>query len=304
MLHSSAPAPLKPLVLASANPGKLREFQDLLAGLPFDVSSLGQLELPSPEETGDSFRANAILKARHAASLSGCAAIADDSGLEVDALGGAPGIYSARYAGASADDAQNNAKLLQALEGLPFKRRQARYRCALAFIEAGRLTLRSRTGKDITATYPELGGLGNAIGRRRGSENVRQNLLAIDEMDILEIGAIEIQKIEYVVAKPILTTKTQTMPSPTEPTLMQRRMSRSPWTVDVGSEDATTRKGGAHGVLRSNTPLFVIVWHCLRITNTCTVDTDRGFIRIIIFTIFSYPPYPSGDESGLNHATV
>ena len=136
MLHSSAPAPLKPLVLASANPGKLGEFQALLAGLPFDVSSLGQLKLPSPEETGDSFRANAILKARHAAALCGCAAIADDSGLEVDALGGAPGIYSARYAGAAADDAQNNAKLLQALEGLPFKRRRARYRCALAFVEA------------------------------------------------------------------------------------------------------------------------------------------------------------------------
>ncbi|HEY2678537.1 MAG TPA: RdgB/HAM1 family non-canonical purine NTP pyrophosphatase [Steroidobacteraceae bacterium] len=136
MQHSRAPAPLKPLVLASANPGKLREFRSLLAGLPFAVLSLGELKLSSPEETGTSFAANAILKARHAASASGSAAVADDSGLEVDALGGAPGIFSARYAGPLGSDEDNNAKLLRALEGLPFKRRQARYRCALAFVEA------------------------------------------------------------------------------------------------------------------------------------------------------------------------
>jgi XTP/dITP diphosphohydrolase len=136
MLHSSAPAPLKALVLASANPGKLREFRSLLTGLPLDVSSLSELKLPSPEETGASFVANAVLKARHAASMSGCAAVADDSGLEVDALGGAPGIFSARYAGPEASDEANNAKLIRALEGLPFKRRQARYRCALAFVDA------------------------------------------------------------------------------------------------------------------------------------------------------------------------
>jgi XTP/dITP diphosphohydrolase len=136
MRHSRAPAPHKPLVLASANPGKLREFRSLLAGLPFAVLSLGELKLSSPEETGTSFAANAILKARHAASASGSAAVADDSGLEVDALGGAPGIFSARYAGPLGCDADNNAKLLRALDGLPFTRRQARYRCALAFVEA------------------------------------------------------------------------------------------------------------------------------------------------------------------------
>ena len=136
MLHSSAPAPLKALVLASANPGKLREFRSLLAGLPIAVSSLSELKLASPEETGGSFVANAILKARHAASVSGCAAVADDSGLEVDALDGAPGIFSARYAGPNATDEANNAKLILALDGLPFRRRQARYRCALAFVEA------------------------------------------------------------------------------------------------------------------------------------------------------------------------
>jgi XTP/dITP diphosphohydrolase len=136
MLHSSALAQHSRLVVASANPGKLREFRTLLAELPFEVLSLAELKLPSPEESGVSFLANAILKARHAAALSGSAAVADDSGLEVDALGGAPGIFSARYAGAGADDAANNAKLLRALDGLPFKRRHARYRCAMAFVDA------------------------------------------------------------------------------------------------------------------------------------------------------------------------
>jgi len=146
-------------VIATANPGKLREFRSLLAGLPFEVTSLGELALPSPAETGASFRENAILKARHAATLSGCAAVADDSGLEVDALGGAPGIYSARYAGPGADDGANNAKLLSALQavqrgpsandgpgaqgkscaskpGEPGEERRARYQCALVFVAA------------------------------------------------------------------------------------------------------------------------------------------------------------------------
>jgi XTP/dITP diphosphohydrolase len=123
------------LVIATGNAGKLREFRALLAGLPFELSSSAELGLDAPEETGATFLANALLKARHAASLSGAAAIADDSGLEVDALHGAPGIYSARYAGAGADDAANNAKLLHALAGLPQERRGARYRCALVFVE-------------------------------------------------------------------------------------------------------------------------------------------------------------------------
>jgi XTP/dITP diphosphohydrolase len=108
----------------------------LLAGLPFELTSLAELGLPSPEETGASFLDNALLKARHAAVLSGCAAIADDSGIEVDALGGSPGIHSARYAGSGASDAANNAKLLQALADVPPEARHARYRCALVFIEA------------------------------------------------------------------------------------------------------------------------------------------------------------------------
>jgi XTP/dITP diphosphohydrolase len=123
------------LVIATGNAGKLREFRSLLAGLPFELRSSPELGLDSPEETGATFLANALLKARHAASLSGAAAIADDSGLEVDALHGAPGIYSARYAGAEADDAANNAKLMRALAGLPQEQRGARYHCVLVFVE-------------------------------------------------------------------------------------------------------------------------------------------------------------------------
>ena len=136
MPHSRAPSPPRRLVVATANPGKLREFRYLLAGLPFRLTSLGELQLPSPEETGSSFLANATLKARHAAALSGSAALADDSGLEVDALGGAPGIHSARYAGPQADDTANNLKLVAALAGLPAEQRRARYRCALVFVES------------------------------------------------------------------------------------------------------------------------------------------------------------------------
>jgi XTP/dITP diphosphohydrolase len=124
------------LVIASGNAGKLREFRSLLAGMPFELTSSAELGLSLPAETGATFVANALLKARHAASLSGSAAVADDSGLEVDALHGAPGIYSARYAGSDADDAANNAKLLRALTGLPQGQRRARYRCALVFVRS------------------------------------------------------------------------------------------------------------------------------------------------------------------------
>jgi XTP/dITP diphosphohydrolase len=126
----------KRLVVATANSGKLREFRSLLAGLPYALTSLAELGLKSPAETGSSFLENAMLKARHAATLSGFAAVADDSGIEVDALGGAPGIHSARYAGADASASANNAKLMSALKGVPLDARRARYRCALVLIEA------------------------------------------------------------------------------------------------------------------------------------------------------------------------
>jgi XTP/dITP diphosphohydrolase len=127
--------PLERLVIATANTGKLREFRALLAGLPYEPVSQASLGVVPIPETGCSFSSNALLKARHAAAVTGAAAIADDSGLEVDALGGAPGIFSARYAGEDADDAANNAKLLAALAGVPGPERRARYRCALVFVE-------------------------------------------------------------------------------------------------------------------------------------------------------------------------
>ncbi|MGC1388141.1 MAG: RdgB/HAM1 family non-canonical purine NTP pyrophosphatase [Steroidobacteraceae bacterium] len=135
MKHNRVPAPSKTLVIATANPGKLREIRSLLADLPFDVICQSALAVAPAEETGSSFLSNSLLKARHAAAATGAAAIADDSGLEVDALGGAPGIRSARYAGAVADDAANNAKLVAALAGLPMEKRRARYRCCVVFVD-------------------------------------------------------------------------------------------------------------------------------------------------------------------------
>lgn len=121
------------VVLATGNPGKLREFRALLGdtGLLVAQSELGVTPV---EETGETFAQNALLKARHAAAETGLAAIADDSGLEVDALNGAPGVRSARYAGGSADDAANNKKLLSALEGIPPLQRTARFRCVIVFV--------------------------------------------------------------------------------------------------------------------------------------------------------------------------
>jgi XTP/dITP diphosphohydrolase len=109
----------KNIVLASGNPGKIKELQELLGGLGFSITPQGDLNIPDIEETGLTFVENAILKARNASALSGLPAIADDSGLEVDYLLGAPGIYSARYSGDGATDATNREKLLTALTGIP-----------------------------------------------------------------------------------------------------------------------------------------------------------------------------------------
>jgi XTP/dITP diphosphohydrolase len=122
------------LVLATNNPGKLREFRELLAPLGFDVEPLAQFTHMNADETGLSFIENAILKARHASRAANLPAIADDSGIEVDALRGAPGIYSARYAGAGASDRQNLDKLLDALRDVPLEQRTAHYQCALVFM--------------------------------------------------------------------------------------------------------------------------------------------------------------------------
>ena len=122
------------IVLASGNAGKLREFQQLLAGCGFDVVPQSAYQVDNADETGLTFVENAIIKARHACHHTGLPAIADDSGLEVDALNGRPGIYSARYAGVGASDGDNNAKLLQELHAVPEAQRTARYHCVLAFM--------------------------------------------------------------------------------------------------------------------------------------------------------------------------
>lgn len=121
-------------MLASANPGKAREIGALAAELGLTITPQSELGVPSVEEHGRSFRENAILKARNAAAHTGLPAIGDDSGLEVDALGGAPGIHSARYAGANATDAENIDKLLHALTAIPEEQRGARFQCVMAYV--------------------------------------------------------------------------------------------------------------------------------------------------------------------------
>jgi len=122
------------VVLASSNLGKLKEFGALLADSGFEVVPQASLGVDDAEETGLSFVENALLKARHAARVTGLPALADDSGLCVDHLGGAPGLYSARYSGGHGDAAANNAKLLRALAGVPAERRGAFFICVLVLL--------------------------------------------------------------------------------------------------------------------------------------------------------------------------
>ncbi len=125
---------MKDLVLASGNAGKLRELQQLLAGAGYRVYPQSEFAVPEAEETGLSFVENAIIKARNACRHTGRPAIADDSGIAVDALQGRPGIYSARFAGPGARDADNNARLLRELADTPDHARSAHYHCVLAFM--------------------------------------------------------------------------------------------------------------------------------------------------------------------------
>ena len=137
------------VVVATRNRGKLRELVPLLseAGLGFELVTIDDLA-PDAElrEDGDTFEANSLAKARQAAQATGLPALADDSGLEVDALGGAPGVYSAHYAGPGADDARNNAKLLEALRDVPPPARTARYRCVATYVDPARGLELARAG--------------------------------------------------------------------------------------------------------------------------------------------------------------
>ena len=122
------------IVLATGNAGKVIEFNSLLAGLGLHIRPQSDFAVPEAEETGLSFIENAIIKARNAAQHTGLPAMSDDSGIEVDALHGAPGIYSARYAGATTSSADNNRKLLEALGDAPQGQRSARFQCVMAYL--------------------------------------------------------------------------------------------------------------------------------------------------------------------------
>ena len=125
---------MQKVVLATGNAGKVRELASLLSDFGLDIVAQTELGVDSAEETGLTFIENAILKARHAAKATGLPAIADDSGLAVDVLGGAPGIYSARYSGEEATDQKNLQKLLETLKDVPDAQRQARFHCVLVYL--------------------------------------------------------------------------------------------------------------------------------------------------------------------------
>lgn len=126
------------LVLATRNEGKIRELTALIASLGFTIRSLADYpQFPEVVEDGATFQENAVKKARAVAGATGCLALADDSGLEVDYLGGAPGVFSARFAGQGHDDRANNEKLLQLLQGVPAEKRTARFRCVVAIATPG-----------------------------------------------------------------------------------------------------------------------------------------------------------------------
>ena len=167
---------MRRVVLATGNPGKLREMRAILAGHDLKVVAQVDLGIVSPAENGDTFVANALLKARHASAIAGLPAIADDSGIEVDALGGRPGIHTARYAGPGADEHSNNEKLLARLADVPYERRGARYRCAMVFV---------RSAADPSPIVAEASWEGRIGFERRGTGG-----FGYDPLFIVEGGTI------------------------------------------------------------------------------------------------------------------
>ena len=141
-----AVSPTPEILLATKNPGKLRELREITADMPLVCHGLDEFpNIPDAVEDGETFAENARRKALHYAAATGRYTLADDSGLEVDALDGAPGVYSARYAGLPGDDGANNHKLLAALADVPPAQRSARFRCAMAFARPGEV-LRESAG--------------------------------------------------------------------------------------------------------------------------------------------------------------
>lgn len=137
---------MKKIIIATRNKGKVKEIKDAFLDLSVELVSLGDIdsELPEPVEDGKTFIENSLLKARYYQEQTGMACLADDSGLEVEALGGAPGVYSARYSGENADDASNNAKLVEELKKLGLESSEAAYQCALTFIDTDGSVLQSQ----------------------------------------------------------------------------------------------------------------------------------------------------------------
>ncbi|WNG27272.1 RdgB/HAM1 family non-canonical purine NTP pyrophosphatase [Cystobacter fuscus] len=164
-------APSMKLVLASHNAGKLKEMQAMLADLPLRIVSAGELGVGDVPETGLTFVENALIKARHTCAATGLPALADDSGLIVDALGGAPGLYSARYAGSPTNDAANNAKLLEALCDVPAERRTARFYAVLVLL---------RHAEDPQPLICEGSWEGVILREPRGSNGFGYNPLFLD----------------------------------------------------------------------------------------------------------------------------
>ncbi|WP_183427626.1 RdgB/HAM1 family non-canonical purine NTP pyrophosphatase [Luteimonas sp. RC10] len=159
------------MVLASGNAGKLAELQAMLADLPLEIVAQRALGVDDVPETGTTFVENALIKARHASAVTGLPALADDSGLIVDALGGAPGLYSARYAGTPTDDAANNAKLLEALRDVPEDRRTARFYAVIVVL---------RHADDPQPLIAEGAWEGRILGSPRGHHGFGYNPVFLD----------------------------------------------------------------------------------------------------------------------------
>ena len=191
---------MRRLVLATANEGKAREFRDIISreGINAEVLSLSDFSgLGEPPPEGSNYASNAISKATWAASATRQLALADDSGLEVDALGGAPGPFSSRYAGDEADDDRNIAKLLKEMEDIPEERRTARFRCVLALVDvSGWCVLREGTCEGTILRKPVgVGGFGyDPVFYHRSSRKTFAEMSA-DEKNILSHRARAIKAI-------------------------------------------------------------------------------------------------------------
>jgi len=159
------------LVLASGNPGKLIEMREILADLDVELVAQSDLGIEDADETGTTFVENALIKARHAASASGLPALGDDSGLCVDALNGAPGLYSARYAGGHGDAEANNAKLLDAMRDIPDDRRSAHFHCTIVLL---------RHADDPAPLIAEGRWHGRILRAQRGSNGFGYNPVFLD----------------------------------------------------------------------------------------------------------------------------